>query len=102
DSRWISSRESRELVHRWRRECDAMMVGAGTVIADNPRLTCRIAGGRDPIRVVIDARLRTAPSARVYRGRSTASAILVTTPRNLSLARRRYERPGVEVIAVAA
>ncbi|HZC46286.1 MAG TPA: bifunctional diaminohydroxyphosphoribosylaminopyrimidine deaminase/5-amino-6-(5-phosphoribosylamino)uracil reductase RibD, partial [Candidatus Acidoferrum sp.] len=61
DSRWISSRESRELVHRWRRECDAVMVGAGTVIADNPRLTCRIAGGRDPVRVVVDAHLRTAP-----------------------------------------
>ncbi len=103
DSRWISSRESRELVHRWRRECDAVMVGAGTVIADNPRLTCRIAGGaRDPVRVVVDAHLRSAPTARVYRGRSKAPAILVTTPKNLARARRRYERPGVEVIAAAA
>jgi diaminohydroxyphosphoribosylaminopyrimidine deaminase / 5-amino-6-(5-phosphoribosylamino)uracil reductase len=102
DSRWISSPASREMVHRWRRECDAVMVGAGTVIADNPRLTCRIAGGRDPVRVVIDARLRTAPAARVYRERSSASAILVTTPKNLARARRRYERPGVEVIAGAA
>ncbi len=102
DSRWISSPASRELVHRWRRECDAVMVGAGTVIADNPRLTCRIAGGRDPVRVVIDARLRTAPDARVYRGRSRAPAILVTTPGNLARARRRYERPRVEVIAATA
>jgi diaminohydroxyphosphoribosylaminopyrimidine deaminase/5-amino-6-(5-phosphoribosylamino)uracil reductase len=102
DSRWISSAASRELVHRWRRECDAVMVGAGTVVADNPRLTCRIAGGRDPVRVVIDARLRTAPDARVYRGRSRASAILVTTPGNLARARRKYERPGVEVIAAPA
>jgi diaminohydroxyphosphoribosylaminopyrimidine deaminase/5-amino-6-(5-phosphoribosylamino)uracil reductase len=51
DSRWISSRAARELVHRWRCECDAVMVGAGTVIADNPRLTSRVAGGRDPVRV---------------------------------------------------
>ena len=107
DSRWISSPASRELVHRWRRECDAVMVGAGTVIADNPRLTCRIAAGRDPVRVVIDARLRTAPTARVYRAhinrnRSRASAILVTTPENLARARQRYERPGVEVIAARA
>lgn len=101
ESRWISSRESREMVHRWRRECDAVMVGAGTVIADNSRLTCRIAGGRDPVRVVVDARLRTAPTARVYRQRSKASAILVTTPANLARARARYERPGVEVIAAA-
>jgi diaminohydroxyphosphoribosylaminopyrimidine deaminase / 5-amino-6-(5-phosphoribosylamino)uracil reductase len=102
DSRWISSRESRELVHRWRRECDAVMVGAGTVIADNPRLTCRIAGGRDPVRVVIDAQLRTPPTARIYTQRSKASTVLVTTQDNLARARERYERRSVEVIAVAA
>jgi diaminohydroxyphosphoribosylaminopyrimidine deaminase / 5-amino-6-(5-phosphoribosylamino)uracil reductase len=102
DARWISSRESRELAHRWRRECDAIMVGAGTVIADNPRLTCRIAGGRDPVRVVVDARLRTAPTARVYRQRSSAVTILVTTPANLARAREIYEHRGVEVLAVAA
>jgi diaminohydroxyphosphoribosylaminopyrimidine deaminase / 5-amino-6-(5-phosphoribosylamino)uracil reductase len=102
DSRWISSRESRELVHRWRRECDAVMVGAGTVIADDPRLTCRIAGGRDPVRVVVDARLRTPPTARVYRQRSSAATILVTTPANSARARAKYERRGVEVLAVAA
>ncbi len=101
DSQWISSPASRELVHRWRRECDAVMVGAGTVIADNPRLTCRIDGGRDPVRVVVDARLRTSPAARVFRQRSKASTILVTTPANLALARQRYERRGVEVISVA-
>jgi diaminohydroxyphosphoribosylaminopyrimidine deaminase / 5-amino-6-(5-phosphoribosylamino)uracil reductase len=102
DSRWISSRESRELVHRWRRECDAIVVGAGTVIADNPRLTCRVAGGRDPVRLVVDARLRTAPTARVYRQRSSAVTILVTAQANLARARERYERRGVEVIAVAS
>jgi diaminohydroxyphosphoribosylaminopyrimidine deaminase/5-amino-6-(5-phosphoribosylamino)uracil reductase len=102
DSRWISSRESRELVHQWRRECDAVMVGAGTVIADNPRLTCRIAGGRDPVRVVIDAQLRTPPTARIYKQRSKASTVLVTTQDNLARARELYERRGVEVIAFAA
>ncbi len=90
--KWISSAPSRELVHRWRRECDAVMVGAGTVIADDPRLTCRIAGGRDPVRVIIDARLRTAPTARVYRERSKAAAIIVTTNANLARARRKYAR----------
>jgi diaminohydroxyphosphoribosylaminopyrimidine deaminase/5-amino-6-(5-phosphoribosylamino)uracil reductase len=102
DSRWISSSESRQLVHRWRRECDAVMVGAGTVIVDNPRLTCRIAGGRDPVRVVIDARLRTSPDARIYRQRSKAPTILVTTQANLALAQDKFARRGVEVIAVAS
>src|SRR5579862_3356567 len=41
DSKWISGAQSRALVHRWRRYSDAVMVGAGTVLADNPRLTCR-------------------------------------------------------------
>ena len=100
--KWISSAPSRELVHRWRRECDAVMVGAGTVIADNPRLTCRVDGGRDPVRVIIDARLRTAPTARVYRERSRAGAIIVTTNANLARARRKYARHGVEVISVNA
>lgn len=100
--RWISSAASREMVHRWRRECDAVMVGAGTVIADNPRLTSRIAGGRDPVRVVIDARLRTAPAARVYRERSNAPAIVVTTRANLARGRRKYAHAGVEVISVSS
>ncbi len=41
DSRWISSVESRELVHRWRSECDAIAVGIGTALADDPLLTAR-------------------------------------------------------------
>jgi diaminohydroxyphosphoribosylaminopyrimidine deaminase / 5-amino-6-(5-phosphoribosylamino)uracil reductase len=83
DSRWISSEASRALVHRWRRECDAVMVGAGTVVADDPQLTCRIPGGRDPVRVVIDPSLRAPADSRVYRGPSDAPAILVTSSLNL-------------------
>ena len=56
DSKWISSPGSRELVHRWRNELDAVLVGAGTVRADDPRLTVRgIARGRNPVRVVLGA-----------------------------------------------
>ncbi|MBF6559719.1 MAG: bifunctional diaminohydroxyphosphoribosylaminopyrimidine deaminase/5-amino-6-(5-phosphoribosylamino)uracil reductase RibD [Candidatus Binataceae bacterium] len=100
DSRWISSPASRELVHRWRREADAVMVGAATVVADNPRLTCRVADGRDPARVIIDGRLKSPPTARVFHNRSAAPAILVTTRANLARARRRYADARVEVIAV--
>lgn len=102
DSRWISSAAARALVHRWRREADAVMVGAGTVLADNPRLTCRIAGGRDPARVVIDARLRCPARARVFGQRSAAPTVLVTTPANAARARRLYGGPRVEVLACAA
>ncbi len=98
DSRWISSEPSRALVHRWRRECDAVVVGAGTVIADNPRLTCRIPGGRDPVRVVVDLRMKTPRDAVALRGPSSAPAIVVTSRRNEARARRRYASQGVEIL----
>jgi diaminohydroxyphosphoribosylaminopyrimidine deaminase/5-amino-6-(5-phosphoribosylamino)uracil reductase len=99
DSRWISSAASRDIVHRWRREVDAVMVGAATVIADNPRLTCRIAGGRDPIRVIIDGRLRSPADSTVFHNRSIAPTLLVTTPEHAARATRRYVGARVEVIA---
>jgi len=57
DSKWISSEASRHRVHEWRNEFDAVLVGIGTVIKDDPLLTCRIQGGRDPLRVIIDPEL---------------------------------------------
>ncbi len=53
DSKWISSLDAREVVHALRSEYDAVMVGAGTVRSDDPRLTARIKDGRDPIRVIL-------------------------------------------------
>lgn len=78
------------------------MVGAGTVIADNPRLTCRTTGGRDPVRVVVDARLRCAPRARLFHQRSDASTVLVTTTANVARARRRYTGARVEIVGCNA
>jgi diaminohydroxyphosphoribosylaminopyrimidine deaminase/5-amino-6-(5-phosphoribosylamino)uracil reductase len=102
DSQWISSPASRALVHRWRSEADAVMVGAGTVLADNPRLTSRITGGRDPVRVVVDGHLRCSPRARVFVERSTASALLVTTIANVARAKRRHGSARVEVLGCPA
>jgi len=99
DSQWISSEESRELVHRWRREADVVMAGAATVIADNPRFTCRIAGGRDPVRVIIDGRLKTPPKAMVFTQKSSAPTILVTSGANVARALKRYRGTHTEVIA---
>ena len=80
-SGWISSEPARELTHRWRNECDAIMVGAGTILIDDPRLTCRLEGGRDPIRIVVDAALRTSAQAQVYRLRSSARPCSLRSPR---------------------
>jgi diaminohydroxyphosphoribosylaminopyrimidine deaminase/5-amino-6-(5-phosphoribosylamino)uracil reductase len=53
DSKWISGDRARALVHRWRDQFDAVLVGAGTVRADDPRLTARFKGARNPLRVVL-------------------------------------------------
>src|SRR6185312_14289448 len=59
DSKWISGEESRRLAHRWRADCDAVAVGIGTALADDPQLTARIeAVARQPRRVVFDATAR--------------------------------------------
>ncbi|HZX95510.1 MAG TPA: bifunctional diaminohydroxyphosphoribosylaminopyrimidine deaminase/5-amino-6-(5-phosphoribosylamino)uracil reductase RibD [Myxococcales bacterium] len=71
DSKWISGEESRLLVHRWRDQLDAVLVGAGTARADDPRLTVRgIRGGRNPLRVVLGeiprkARMLREPGASI-------------------------------------
>ncbi|MEP6980601.1 MAG: bifunctional diaminohydroxyphosphoribosylaminopyrimidine deaminase/5-amino-6-(5-phosphoribosylamino)uracil reductase RibD [Nakamurella sp.] len=71
-SRWITSPESRADVHRLRRHVDTMLVGSGTVLADDPLLTVRDADGRpmarQPLRVVADSRNRTPPDAKVRNG----------------------------------
>jgi diaminohydroxyphosphoribosylaminopyrimidine deaminase/5-amino-6-(5-phosphoribosylamino)uracil reductase len=78
DSRWVTGVASRALVHRLRDAADAVLVGAGTVRADDPRLTTRIPGGRgrDPIRVVLDSRLELPPGLRLFRQRSPSPTIV--------------------------
>ncbi len=66
-SRWITNEKSRAYVHRLRAEHDAVLVGAGTIVRDDPELTCRAdKSGRQPLRVVLDGRLRSPLGARVF------------------------------------
>lgn len=66
-SKWITSEASRLFVHRLRDRADAIMVGVGTVLADDPALNTRLkrGGGKNPIRIILDTRLRTPPQAKV-------------------------------------
>lgn len=63
---WITNRHSRQLVHKWRTEEQAILVGTTTVLDDNPSLTARNWIGRNPIRIILDQNLRILPQARVF------------------------------------
>lgn len=80
ESRWITTERSRAYVHRLRDEHDAVLVGAGTVRADDPDLTCRRPRGRNPLRVVLDGRLRSPLQARVFQT-SVAPTWVLTSAR---------------------
>jgi diaminohydroxyphosphoribosylaminopyrimidine deaminase/5-amino-6-(5-phosphoribosylamino)uracil reductase len=99
DSRWISGEEARALVHRWRSWADAVMVGAGTVLADDPRLDARLARGRSPRPVVVDGRLRVPLQAQVFQ---RPGAVLVTAQSAPAKQRRAFAAQGVEVWAFPA
>ncbi|MDA8228633.1 MAG: bifunctional diaminohydroxyphosphoribosylaminopyrimidine deaminase/5-amino-6-(5-phosphoribosylamino)uracil reductase RibD [Desulfitobacterium hafniense] len=98
DSRWISNEASREYVHELRDSYDVIMVGSETVKADNPALTCRIPGGRDPVRLVVDGELAIPESSRVLKSTSNAPCIIATSlaADEDKIARLRL-LPGVEI-----
>src|SRR5439155_6767503 len=75
DSKWITGGLARDLAHQQRALADAVMAGSGTILADDPALTARPGGtraARQPIRIVVDARGRVAPGARVFAERGPA------------------------------
>ncbi len=78
DSPWISGPESRELVHRWRAESDAIAVGLGTVLADDPLLTARVEGARQPVRLVFDSQARLPLDSQLLRTVDQAPVLVVT------------------------
>lgn len=98
-SRWITGEQSRRLVHRLRCQCDAIMVGSGTVLADDPSLTARLPGrrGRDPLRIILDTHLRTPPAAKVVEHDSAAATWIFCGPEASKERVSRLARAGVEI-----
>jgi len=99
DSQWISGPRSRRLVHQLRARVDAIIIGVGTVIADDPMLTAReVTVRRVARRVVLDPDLRTPQRCKLVGSVDAAPVVIVTRRRNLtSAAAKRLERRGVEV-----
>jgi diaminohydroxyphosphoribosylaminopyrimidine deaminase / 5-amino-6-(5-phosphoribosylamino)uracil reductase len=97
-SKWISSPESLKLAHKLRSYHDAVMVGVGTVLLDNPELTVRLVKGRNPTRIILDSSLRIPLDSKVLMDQEKAHTLVAATPaadkEKLAALRRR----GIEVL----
>ncbi len=107
DSKWISGEQSRQLAHRWRSQCDAVAVGIGTALADDPQLTARVsdpagAGGiesvRQPRRVVFDSLARLPLDSKLVRGAREVSLTVVVSRAAPRAATDALATHGAEVI----
>lgn len=101
DSQWISAEPSTRFAHGLRASHAAVMVGSGTVIADDPRLTTRLVQGASPVRIVVDSTLRLPPSAKVVTD-GAAPTILATTDRATHERRRAFATSGADVLVLPA
>lgn len=102
DSQWISGEDSRARSHRWRAESDAVVVGIGTALADDPQLTARVeAVHRQPRRVVFDSEARLPLESRLVQSASESPVILVAGRAASRTAVQALEAAGVEVLVVS-
>jgi len=102
DARWISGAESRRFAHHLRAVHDAVLVGAGTVAADDPELTVRSVRGRNPLRVVADSGLRLPLQAKVFQDQHRAKTLVAATCGREPAKETQLAKMGVEVLPVAA
>ena len=101
DSQWISAEPSTRFAHGLRASHAAVMVGVGTVIADDPRLTTRLVQGVSPVRIVVDSTLRLSPLAKLVTD-GASPTILATTDRASEERRRTFTTSRAEVLLLPA
>lgn len=102
-SKWITGEAARENVHRDRNRYTAIMTGVGTVLADDPLLTCRIRGGRDPVRIICDTSLRIPSGSQIVKTAGDVRTMIATSEEaaaEKAAERRRLEEAGCEIITV--
>jgi diaminohydroxyphosphoribosylaminopyrimidine deaminase/5-amino-6-(5-phosphoribosylamino)uracil reductase len=101
-SKWISSRHSRELVHGLRGRMDAILVGIGTAVADDPLLTARPPGPRTAARIVLDSTARLPTRSQLVQTVSAAPTIVVTVPETPRERTEALQKLGCEVLPILA
>ncbi|MBF0623360.1 MAG: bifunctional diaminohydroxyphosphoribosylaminopyrimidine deaminase/5-amino-6-(5-phosphoribosylamino)uracil reductase RibD [Magnetococcales bacterium] len=98
ESQWITGPAARTRVQRLRDVHDLVLVGIGTVLADDPQLNCRLPGGRDPVRLVVDSQLRTPPDSRILTSSTTAPTWIATTGTADPDRAKRLAAAGAEIL----
>jgi len=101
DSPWISGEQSRAMVHRWRAEADAIAVGIGTALADDPLLTARHPDARQPLRVVFDSAARLPLQSQLMTTLDQASVLVVSSPESDAGRVAALREAGAEVLVAS-
>lgn len=102
ESQWITGQAARERVHQLRSALSGIMVGVQTVITDDPQLTSRIPGGKNPLRIIVDSSLRIPLEAKVLRDQDSAKTIIATTEQVDRNKAALLEEAGIELLTVPA
>lgn len=98
-SQWITNEQSREHVHETRNQYTAIMIGIGTVLKDDPLLTCRIPNGRNPIRIVCDTSLQTPILSRLVQTAKEVRTIIATAEKDENK-HKQYLQAGCDVMVI--
>lgn len=94
NSKWVTGEEARHIVHIMRHQLKGIMTGINTILADNPLLTCRIEGGMEPVKIMVDSKLKIPLDANVLKGR----CIIGTTHNCDKTKQKALEKMGINII----
>ena len=95
-SKWVTGEEARHHVHEQRKKNTAIMVGIGTVLADDPMLNCRIEGGRDPVRIICDTHLKMPVTSKIVKTAKDIPTIIACCTADEEL-QRHYREAGCKI-----
>jgi len=97
-SKWISGLKARKLAHRLRAIHDAVLVGVGTIVEDDPSLTTRFVKGRSPLRIILDPKLRIPIKSKVLRNQKKSKTFVITSRMSSKGKIKKIEKMGGEVL----